>query len=589
MLKQWSLKRRSGTIWTLLGFLRPFAGQAALSVLVGAATIASSIALLGASAYLIAYAALRPSIAVLQVTIVGVRFFGISRALLRYLERLISHAVNFNVLAELRVWFYNRLEPLAPARLQHVHSADLLSRAIADIETLENFYVRAVSPPLVAVLVVAGVSIFAASYDPLLGLFLASALLAAGLVLPVFVHRLARAPGEAFVERRARLNALLVDTIQGMPDLLAFGRAADQAGRIHAAGQGLNRSQARLTAAGALGNALGILAAGLALWGMLYLAIPMVGVAHSGFDGIALAVLVLVTLASFEAVTPLTLATQHFSSSMQAARRLFSLVAQPPAVLPVPEPAEFPAGAFDLCIHGLTFAYPAEETGALVDFNLDLPAGKRVALVGPSGAGKTTLFNLLMRFWEFEQGSIEVGGQDIHAYALEDLRARMALISQNTYLFAGTLRQNLLLANPGAPQAALDRAIQQAQLAGLVAQLPHGLDTWVGEHGLQLSGGERQRLAVARALLREAPLLLLDEPTANLDAVTEQSLLMDLKQASAGRSVLAITHSLAGLQDYDEILVLSAGHVIERGDHAALLAAGGVYAQMWQIRSESLA
>jgi ATP-binding cassette, subfamily C, bacterial CydC len=583
------------TLRLLLSFLRSFWSQVVLSVLLGVVTVAAGIGLLGTSAYLIAAASLHPSVAALQVAIVGVRFFGICRAVFRYLERLVSHSVNFRLLSGLRVWFYRLLEPLAPARLQDVHSADLLSRAVADIETLENFYVRAVAPPMVALLVILGVGTFVSAYDPRLGGLLAGALLVSGVGLPLLAHALARRPGSAIIERRAALNARLLDAIQGMPDLLAFGQAGTQADRIAGAGMALSCAQELQARAGALVNGLGLLVTGLALWGMLWLAVPLVRAGR--ISGIDLAVLALVTLASFEAVTPLTQAAQHLGSSLQAARRLFDLVDVPPAAaVPAPLP---PAGASPdllapkqpldqnepgLRIHGLSFAYPGRPGYALSGFDLDLPPGKHVELVGPSGAGKSTLFNLLLRFWNYAEGQIMLNGQELRGCDPQEVRRQMAVIAQTTYLFAGSLRQNLLIARPGAGPEELERVIWQAQLADLVGQLPQGLDTWVGERGLQLSGGERQRLAVARALLRDAPLLLLDEPSANLDAATGQRLLAVLNQASAGRSVIHITHRLGGLEDMDEILVLRSGQVLERGSHTHLLAAGGLYAKMWQVQ-----
>ena len=579
------MQRRMRVLIFLLGFLRPFVRQAAFSVLLGVATVASGIGLLGTSAYLIAYAALQPSVAALQVAIVGVRFFGISRALFRYLERLVSHGVNFRLLGSLRVWFYQKLEPLAPARLQDLRSADLLSRAIADIEILENFYVRAVTPPLVALVVTAGTGLFVGIYAPRLAVLLVGLLLLAGIGLPLLVHRLAAAPGRDMVERRGALNNAWLDLIQGMPDILAFGSAQAQLDRIAAAGAGLSSAQRRLNRAGSLGSALGVLITGLGLWGVLLLAIPLVG---SRFDGISLAVLALVALASFEAVTPLTQAAQHLESSLQAARRLIALVDLQPEIIPPAQPLPLPSGGLDLRIAGLDFAYGDTSAEALSGLDLDLPAGKRVALVGPSGAGKTTLFNLLLRFWEFERGQILLDGRDIRCYAPEEVRARMALIAQSTYLFAGTLRQNILLAKPDAAPEALRAAVETSQLSEWIASLPDGLDTWVGERGLQLSGGERQRVAVARAVLRGVPLLLLDEPTANLDAATERRLLDTLHAASAGRSLIVITHRLVRMEDYDEILVLRRGQVAERGKHADLLAARGIYAQMWRIQSETL-
>lgn len=576
---------RAGMLRLLLSFLRPFAGEVALSVLLGVATIAASIGLLGTSAYLIASAALHPSIAALQVAIVGVRFFGISRAMFRYLERLVSHSVNFRLLADLRIWFYQKVEPLAPARTIQYRSADLLSRAIADIETLENFYVRAVAPPFVALITTGGVSWFAGRYDLRLGLFLAAVLILAGVGLPVFAHFLSRAPGRDLVERRAELNAAVLDMVQGLPDLLAFGQSQAQVSKIQAAGGRFGEARQRIVRAGALGNALGVLLAGVALWGVLVLAIPLVG---RSIDGITLAVLTLVALASFEAVTPLTAAAQHLESSLQAARRLLDLVEGTLEVVDTPQAETLVPGPMNLSIKGLAFKYGQDELPALSGIDLDLPAGKHVALVGASGAGKTTLLNLLLRFWEYHQGRIEINGQDIRCYAAEAVREQMALVSQNTYLFSGTIRQNLLLANPNASPEAMEQAVRQSQLGALVTQLPQGMDTWVGERGLHFSAGERQRLAIARALLRDAPILLLDEPTASLDAFTERSVLAALGEASRGRSLLAITHRLVGLEEMDEILVLQEGRVVERGTHASLLAARGVYAQMWQIQSERL-
>lgn len=579
------IQKRLGVLRFLLVFLRPFWRQVAFSVLLGAATVASGIGLLGTSAYLIASAALQPSVAALQVAIVSVRFFGISRALFRYLERLVSHAVNFQLLGDLRVWFYHQLEPLAPARLQDLRSADLLSRAIADIETLENFYVRAVAPPMVALVVTAGAGMFMGFYALRLAGLLVFLLLLAGIGLPLLVHRLAAASGRDIVERRGKLNATWLDLIQGLPDVLAYGQGEAQMERIAVAGRRLSGAQKSLNRVGALGSALSLLISGMALWGVLLLAIPLVG---SRIDGISLAVLVLVAMASFEAVAPLSQAAQHLESSLQAARRLIALVDLPPEIHPPEQPKELPQGLLDLRIRDLEFSYTEDDVPVLASLDLDLPAGKHVALVGPSGAGKTTLFNLLLRFWEFQHGQILLNGEDIRCFAPDDIRGQMGLISQSTYLFAGTLRQNLLLARPDAAQENLDMAVKAAQLEELIGFLPDGLDTWVGERGVQLSGGERQRVAVARAALRNAPLLLMDEPTANLDAVTERRLLDAMRQAGAGRSMIVITHRLVGMEDFDEILVLQHGRAIERGTHAQLLEAGGLYAQMWHIQSDTI-
>jgi thiol reductant ABC exporter CydC subunit len=576
------------TLLRLLRFMRPFRAQVLLSVLVGSAAVAASIGLLGTSAYLIASAALHPSVAALQVAIVGVRFFGISRAVMRYLERLVTHNVNFHLLARLRVWFYRALEPLAPARLMAVRSGDLLSRAVSDIDTLENFYVRAVAPPLSALVVTVGASLLVGSYHPGLALLLLAALLLAGVGLPLLVYWLSRPAGQAAVAARARLSAGLVEQLQGASDLAAYGQSEVYLQRVLQAGRSLSAAQRVLGRVGALVNAVSLLLSGLAVWGVLVMGVPLVG---SRLDGIALAVLALVVLASFEAVTPLAPAAQHLETSLTAARRLFQLVDAAPVVSPPAQPLAAPASS-DLSIRGLRFGYLPGEPPALIDFDLELPPGRKVALIGPSGAGKSTLFNLLLRFWDYSQGEILLGGQELRSCDPQEARQRLVVINQATYLFAASLRQNLLMARPQAGPAELEAAIQGAQLAELVARLPQGLDTWVGERAMQLSAGERQRVALARALLRlgghTGGILLLDEPTANLDAENEQRFFAALRAAAAGHSLVLVTHRLAGLEDLDEIIVLRNGRVVERGRHADLLQARGEFARLWEIHRQAL-
>jgi ATP-binding cassette subfamily C protein CydCD len=581
------------TLRRLLGFLKPYTVWVALAVLTGFATILSSIGLMTTAAYIISAAALHPSIADLQVAIVGVRFFGIARGLFRYLERYVSHQVTFRLLARLRVWFYAALEPLAPARLMSFHSGDLLARILNDIQTLESFYVRVVAPPLVAVLVGLTTCLFLARFSARLALALLLFMTIGGVGIPLLARRLGRRPGEQAILQRAALNVALVDGIHGMADLLANGRAQDQQGRVENLSQELAQAQRRMANVGGLQGALSSFSANIGMWVVLVLAIPLV---HSGqVPGVSLAVIALAALTSFEATQPLPLAAQFLESNLQAARRLFELVDARPAVVDPPAPLPLPTAirskGFDLAVQHLSFRYLAfhPENEALHDLNFNLPAGAHLAIVGPSGAGKTTLVNLLLRLWDYQEGEIWLAGLDLRRFRADEVRSLMSVVSQNTDLFNASLRDNLLIARPGASRAQIEAAVEDAQLQDLVKSLPQGLDTWVGEQGLRLSGGERQRLAIARALLRDTPMLILDEATSNLDAITEQQVLQAIRELMGGRTALTITHRLVGLEEMDEILVLNHGECVGRGTYDELLAAGGLFRQMWDLQTGLLA
>jgi ATP-binding cassette subfamily C protein CydC len=556
-----------------------------LAALLGFATIGSGIGLLATSAYLISKAALQPSIAELQVAIVAVRFFGITRGIFRYLERLVSHDVTFRLLSNLRLWFYRAIEPLAPARLVRYRSGDLLARVVADVEILQDFYLRVLAPPAVAVLVALLGAILLASFDPRFALVLLLFLFLAGVALPLLSRALSRRPGRDLVQTRAELNAALVDGIQGMADLLALGQGERYLARLAQLAGALGRAQQRLARLDGLHTALTGLLMNLAVLAVLALAIPPVS--RASLDGVYLAVLVLAVMACFEAVWPLAGALQSLESSLVAAQRLFEIVDAEPAVVDPRAPLP-PPQSCRLEMRDLRFGYEPGGLPALDGISLDLPPGNCLAVVGPSGAGKSTLAALLVRFWDYSEGQILLDGQDLRHYSQEQARSLFAVVSQHTHLFNATVRDNLLLARPEASERDMIQAAQLAQIHDFVTGLPQGYDTWIGEQGLRLSDGQRQRLAIARALLKDAPILVLDEPTANLDAVTERQVLAALGPVMAARSTLIITHRLVGLEIADEIVVLRNGHIVERGRHHDLVQLGGLYRRMWELQHQVL-
>jgi ATP-binding cassette subfamily C protein CydC len=319
----------------------------------------------------------------------------------------------------------------------------------------------------------------------------------------------------------------------------------------------------------------------LGMWLILCLAIPLVS--SGQLSGVYLAVLSLAALTSFEAVASLPGAAQHLQSNYAAARRLFELADAAPQVQDPPKPLPIPS-RFDLQVKNLSFSYPGGAQ-ALRQLSFTLPPGKRLAIVGPSAAGKSTILSLLLRFWSYNEGQILWGGRDLREYAQNDLLQSISVVPQRPYLFSASVRENLRLAKPSASDQEIVAAAEMAEIDGFIRSLPQGYDTWIGEQGILLSAGERQRLVIARALLKEAPLLVLDEATANLDTLTERKLLQAVYRWSAGRSLLVITHRLAGMEWMDEILVLDGGRVVERGCHDVLLAAGGMYSQMWELQN----
>ena len=574
------------TFLRLAAFLKPHVPRVLLAVLLGVATVASNVGLLATAAYVISASALVAFLGALVIPIYLVRLFGVFRAGARYGERLVSHNLTFKLLADFRTWFYTRLEPLAPARLLRYRTGDLLSRIVGDVEELQNVYLRIIAP--VAVASVISLCIFALLYTfaPPLALVVLGFLLAAGVGVPILVRRLARRLGRKQLELRGELNARIVDGVQGAQDLLAFGGERDHARAIATLNGRMSRLQGRMAFITGLQESLGNLLMNLAMISALVLAIPLVS--GGEIRGVYLAFLALVVLGSFEAVQPLGTAFQFLGRSIGAGERLFEIVDAEPEVKDPARPLPIPRD-HKLELDAVTFRYEGEDRFALQDVSFTLQRGQRIAVVGPSGAGKSTLAGLLVRFWDPTGGGISLGGRDIRGYAQDDVRALVGIVSQDTHVFNDTLRANLLLARPGATDHDLRSVLANARLDELVEHLPSGLDSPLGEQGLRLSGGERQRLSIARALLKDAPLLVLDEPTANLDPTTERDLLDAVYRAGQDRATLVITHRLVRMEQMDEILVLDEGRIVERGTHAELEASHGTYRRMLDVQREILA
>ncbi len=581
-----STRHQSSVFLRLLGFLNGSWHLVALSLLCSTLTIGGSVALMGTSAWMISTAALHTSIAALGVSIVGVRFFGISRGVFRYLERLLSHNVTFCLLAGMRVWFYERLESLAPANLIESRGGDILARIVGDIEVLENFYIRVVTPPVTAFIVAVMTCGYLSFYDFGISLVLSVFFLVAGIVLPVISQFFSAGLGREVIRNRAGLYVHIVDGIQGMAELVAFGKTGGQLNKIAAGSKDYGNIQCRLGNLTGIFSGLGILITNLGMLSVLVIAISKVNSAQ--IDGVMLASIVLLSMASFEALIPLSFSAQMWNSSREAASRLFEIADMESAVRDDIK-YQIEKNRLSVRFSNVSFIYPGHTEQALKNITFDLRQGNSIAIVGPSGAGKSTLASLLFRFRDYCHGEILLGEHSIKEYSQYEVRKLFTVAGQNSYFFNTTIRQNLLLGRPYASQDEIEDAARKVKIHDFIKGLPMGYDTFMGEDGVRLSGGQRQRLALARALLKEAPIMILDEPTANLDTLTEKDVLETIFALIKEKTAILITHRIVGLENVDEILVMNHGQIVEAGKHVDLLKIpGGLYRRLWELQNRIL-
>jgi thiol reductant ABC exporter CydC subunit len=562
----------------LLRLARPLRGQLLLSVAAGAAATGCGVALLAVSGFLLARASEHPNIIAISVAVVAVRAFSIGRGVSRYVERLASHDVAFRVLADIRVAIYGRLERLAPAGLAAFRSGDLLARLISDVDATQDLFIRGIGPPLAAALVGAGAATACLLILAPAGAVLALGLLAAGAALPPMAVAVSRRAARVTAPARGELGATVTDLLSGAADLQAFGAQDAALAAAADADERLTALARRSATAAGLGTGLATAVSGLTLWGVLILGVA--AVAGGTLTRVPLAVLTLTALASFEAVNAMPAAALQLSTARASASRLGAVLDAPD---PVGEPEvarPLPTGPVHVRLRGVQVRYGPGGPLALDGLDLDLPPGRRVALIGPSGAGKSTVAAVLLRFCDPAGGTVTLNGADIADFAADDVRTVIGGCPQDPHIFDTTIGDNLRLARPGATSGELAAAATSARLLAWIESLPQGWDTQVGAHGTAISGGERQRLALARALLADPALLVLDEPTAHLDPEARSALTADLLAATTDRATLLITHEMEGLDQVDEIIVLDHGKVTQRGTHQQLLRMDGPYRRM---------
>lgn len=546
-----------GTLRALLALGSAPRARLGLTVVLGALTVLFGVGLMATAGYLISRAAEQPPVLSLMVAIVAVRFFGLGRPIIRYLERLSSHDVALRVLGRVRDRFYRRIEPLAPVQLDAYRRGDLLSRMVADVDALQNLYLRGLGPPLVALLAGAVSIGVAAAFLPTAGLVLAIGLLVGGIIVPALSGSLGARARRRQAGARGELSAELVELLRGAPELVAFGAEAAWLERVRDADSRLVKLARRDAVATGIGDGIGLAITGLTVAAVLAVAIS--ASAEGRIERVLIAALALLALASFEAVTPVADAARELAATLAAGRRILELTATDAVVRDPDEPAPAPRWPFTITLEEVWARYPRQGRPALDGVSLVLEPGERVALVGASGAGKTTVTNLLLRFLDPEAGRVTVAGRDLREYRQADVRDAISVAGQESHLFSASIRDNVRLSRPDASDPAVEQALRRACIWDWIRQLPRGPDTLVGEEGRELSGGQRQRIILARALLADAPVLVLDEPTAHLDPTTANALMRDVFSAARGRTVLLITHRTEGLDLVDRVLTLDAG------------------------------
>ncbi|MCX4559525.1 thiol reductant ABC exporter subunit CydD [Streptomyces phaeochromogenes] len=576
---------REGVLARVRAMAGPRRGRLVLAVLLASLALGSAVGLMATSGWLISRASQQPPVLYLMVAVTATRAFGIGRAVFRYAERLVSHDAVLRMLADTRVAVYRRLERLAPAGLRTARRGDLLSRLVADVDALQDYWLRWLLPAAAAAVVSAGSVGFTAWLLPEAGAALALGLLAAGVGVPLVTGAVARRAERRLAPARGVLATRVADLLTGTAELTVAGALPERTAEARRADGELTRIASRAATATALGDGLIALVSGLTV-----AATSLVGaqaVLDGRLSGVAMAVVVLTPLAAFEAVLGLPLAVQYRQRVRKSAERVYEVLDAPEPVREPEKPLEAPGSPFPVVVKGLAARHAGQERDALAGVDLTLERGRRTAVVGTSGAGKTTLAQVLLRFLDADAGTYTLGGVDAYGMNGDDVRRLVGLCAQDAHLFDSSVRENLLLARKDATESALRDVLGRVRLLDWVDGLPDGLDTLIGEHGTRMSGGQRQRLALARALLADFPVLVLDEPAEHLDLATADALTADLLAATEGRTTLLITHRLAGLEAVDEVIVLDDGCVVQRGAYGELVREEGALRGMFERESRT--
>ncbi|KAB7704697.1 thiol reductant ABC exporter subunit CydC [Bacillus aerolatus] len=550
-----------------------------ISIFFGFLAGIAAVGLFASSGYLIAKSALAPPLYALTILTASLKLFGFVKAVSRYAERYFSHRATFTILSNLRVSFYEKLEPLAPQVFQKYRSGDLLSRIVGDVESLQNFFLRVFYPPVILVIVFLSTIFFTAFYSIYVALILLAGLILTSFVVPSWFAARQRKVDRHVREGRGELSTEVTEFLYGFRDLKIYQKLEGKEQQLMDASTHYIKEQEQEGIYAMFSETVNKVVSFVVSW--FVLAAGAFLVTEGQLDGIFLAMLVMISLTVFENAAPMAALPGHFEDSRSAATRLANVVRNE-------EWEERAQGCLNsqhapaIDMNGVTFTFPGERREALKNIAIHLPAGSKTAIVGPSGSGKSTLLQLLLKIYPVNEGGIRFDGMSLEQLTQESIWKESNVVLQENHFFFGTIRDNLLLAKDGLTDEEMKAALAKVQLEGFSLSDP------VFEKGENLSGGEKQRLAISRAILKGAPLWLMDEPTSSVDALTERFIYDHLFEEAKDATVVLISHRLTGLEKMDQIIVLEQGAIIESGTYDELMAKKGYFYEMKQIEKNVL-
>lgn len=541
--------------WIILGFILSFF------------TIASGIGLMIIAGYLISVCAIAIPLSQLQIAITGVRFFGTTRGVFRYLERIVSHNVTFKLLKQYRVWFYKKIVPLSPERLILFNSGDLLYRVVADVENLENLYIRLILPPVTLFVIMIVMSVFYSFFNIYIAFLTAGSLFCSGYLLSAITYFFSNKYGADIIELQAEISVMALDMNQGYSDLAAFNKIESFQNKFNNLNLKLLTIKKKISCINAINISLINLIMNLTVLSSIILILPNLN--NGLYNGVIVSVIILGIMASFEAVFPLPQVFQHLGAILKSAKRVYEIIDTKPSIDEsglgmIPHPIRI-----DIAFKKVNFKYSQKDRFSLCDVDLAINQYDKIAVVGESGSGKSSLINILMRFWDYK-GSIKIGSCDLKAFKQSDITKYIAVCTQQVHMFNDSIKNNLIIANPDAVDDEIINALQLAEALDFVNSLPDGINSVIGEFGATLSGGELRRLGIARTVLSKAPFLIFDEPNADLDYKTGSTIINNLSSLN-NRTILIITHIFTKqLENFNNIFVMKDGKIIEKGRHHEL-------------------